>query len=156
MDSPRFLWWPRADQFAKRTKTAKPPEGQESARADSSPSNCRHADFQLVSLRFNYCFINQLPGCPLPILQHNAGQFRTKPRKIHARMSALVGDSRLAIRNAQDQARARADLRHFAVDRPPTSRSSGRRCDRPAALECAFCNRIPDVSREVIWKSSTG
>jgi len=32
-------WWPGADQFAKRTKTAKLPEGRESARADSSQSN---------------------------------------------------------------------------------------------------------------------
>jgi hypothetical protein len=54
------VWWPGADQFAKRTKTHEVrPKGENRHPVDSNQSNHRHADFQNI-------FINQLPGRPLP------------------------------------------------------------------------------------------
>ena len=46
--------------------------------------NCRHADFQSLVGSPEALYFNELPGRPLPNLQHNAGRCRTSSRKIPA------------------------------------------------------------------------
>jgi uncharacterized membrane protein YsdA (DUF1294 family)/cold shock CspA family protein len=46
--------------------------------------NHRHADFQSRAGSPEALYFNELPGRPLPKLQHNAGRCRASSRKIHA------------------------------------------------------------------------
>ena len=69
------VWWPGADQFAKRTKTHEVrPKGENRHPVDSNQSNHRHADFQNALRVIFPLFINWLPQRPLPNLHHSAQQ----------------------------------------------------------------------------------
>ena len=51
--------------------------------------NHRHADFQSRAGSPEALCFNELPGRPLPSLQHNAGRCGASSRKTHAKSSAL-------------------------------------------------------------------